>query len=64
MRQSNYSQQVTRYATIQQARDRYKLSRNILMDLAKEHKALLRISDRCIRIDCDKLDKALETMSA
>ncbi len=45
--------------TVSEAMDRYNLSRYSTMILAEEHDAIVRISDRIVRVSKAKLDTAL-----
>lgn len=56
---ANYSNVVTKYATINQASERYKLGRTKLMEIARKEECL-RYFGRAPRIDVPKLDRALE----
>lgn len=53
-----YSDNVTKLATVPQAKDRYKVSRNTLMRLAEQENAIRRFG-RAVRIDIQILDKAI-----
>ena len=59
MKQPQYSDNVVKLATIEMAKERYKLSRGLLLQIAEENNAVRRIG-RTVRVDCEKLDKALE----
>ena len=59
MQKSMYSNEITKLATVQQARDRYKVSRGLLMKMATEYHALVRLG-RFVRIDVEKFDAELE----
>lgn len=58
MQKANYTDNITKLATVKQAMERYKISRPTLYNLAKEHNSFVKIG-KCTRIDCDTLDKAL-----
>lgn len=58
MQKSNFNETVTKLATVQQARERYKLSRTMLMKIATESGAIRRFG-RSVRIDIETLDKAV-----
>lgn len=58
MNKPKYSNEITKLATVEQAKDRYKLSRNMLMQIAENENAVHRFG-RAIRIDIPKLDKAI-----
>lgn len=62
MNKAKYSTDVTKLATINMAKERYKLSRASAVKLAEENNALIHIG-RCVRIDVQKLDKALDKLS-
>ena len=53
------SDKLTKLATIEQARERYKMSRATLMKLAKNYEALVKIG-RIVRIDIERFDKGIE----
>ena len=58
MNKSNFSNNVTKLATVPQAVDRYKLSRNTLMRIAYDENAVRRFG-RAVRIDVQIMDKAI-----
>lgn len=58
MNKSNYSKDITKLATVPQAVDRYKLSRNTLMRIAESENAVRRFG-RSVRIDIPAMDKAI-----
>lgn len=58
MNKSNYSDTVTKLATVPQAVERYKLSRNTLMQIAEKENAVRRFG-RSVRIDVPAMDKAI-----
>lgn len=60
MRKSNYSDEITKFATVDQARERYKLSRDTVVKLAKEADAVRKIG-RSIRIDIPTMDSAVDS---
>lgn len=55
MNKPKYSNEITKLATVEQAKDRYKLSRNLIVKIAEEAKALRKIG-RSVRIDVEILD--------
>lgn len=59
MRKARYTDDITKLATIDQAKERYKLSRGKLVNLASQENALRRFG-RSVRIDIVKMDKAIE----
>jgi hypothetical protein len=59
MNKSNYSNEITKLATVEQAKERYKLSRNTLIKIAEENNAVRRFG-RSVRIDVEVFDKAIE----
>lgn len=59
MNKASYSNDVSKLATIEQARERYKLSRNLLMRIAENENAVRRFG-RSVRIDIPEMDKAIE----
>ncbi len=50
---------VIKLATVQQAQERYKISRNTLMSFAKQYNAIVRFG-RSVRIDIEKMDSGIE----
>lgn len=58
LKKNNFSNEITKLATVNQARERYKISRVTLMKYAKEFNAIVRIG-RSVRIDCTVMDEAL-----
>ena len=58
MNKSNFSNNVTKLATVPQAVERYKLSRNTLMRIADNENAVRRFG-KSVRIDVQKLDEAI-----
>lgn len=59
MIKANFSDDLTKLATIPQAKNRYKLSRNTLMKIAGDANAIRRFG-RSVRIDIEVLDGAIE----
>ena len=62
MNRNKFNNEVSKLATCEQARQRYKLSRGLLMNLAESAGAIRRISARCIRIDVNVLDDYLDQL--
>lgn len=62
MNKPKYTNTITKYATVNMATERYKLSKALIIMLAKKYHALIRIG-RSVRIDIEKLDKALDELS-
>ena len=58
MHKSNYSDTITKLATVPQAIERYKLSRNTLMCIAEQENAIRRFG-RSVRIDITVMDNAI-----
>lgn len=58
MNKHSYSNNVSKLATVEQAKDRYKLSRNLLMQIAEDNGAVRRFG-RSVRIDIPAMDKAI-----
>ena len=58
MYKSHHSDTLTKLATVPQARERYKVSRNTLMKLAEQENAVRRFG-RAVRIDIQILDRAI-----
>ena len=59
MNKPNYSIENAKLLTVEQARQRYQLSRNLLMKTAEECYAIRRFG-RAVRIDYLVLDRAIE----
>ena len=59
----NYSNEITKMATVPQAIERYKISRRTLMKYAEQYDALVRFG-RSVRIDIDKFDAGIASRSA
>ena len=59
MNKASYSSNVVKLATVKQAKERYKLSRNLLMQIAEDNNAVRRFG-RSVRIDVLVMDKAIE----
>ena len=55
MVKSNYSENITKLATVEQARDRYKISRKTLMKYADICGAIVRFG-KSVRINVEKMD--------
>lgn len=51
----NYSDEITKMATVPQAMERYKISRKTLMKYANDLDAVVRFG-RSVRINCTKMD--------
>lgn len=60
MNKKSYSNDIVKLATVEQARERYKLSRNLLIKIAEDNGAVRRIG-RTVRIDIPLMDKALNS---
>ena len=58
MKRMNYSDEITKLATVPQAIERYKISRKTLMKYATQYDALVRFG-RSVRIDIEKFDEKL-----
>ena len=58
MNKPKYSNNVVKLATMEQARERYKLSRNLLLKIAEDNGAVRRIG-RTVRIDIPRMDDAI-----
>lgn len=54
----NYSDEITKMATVPQAIERYKISRKTLMKYAKKYDALVRFG-RSVRVDIKKFDAGI-----
>ncbi len=59
MKKASYSDNVSKLATVEQAKERYKLSRNLLIKIAEDNKAIRRFG-RAVRIDVSVMDKAVD----
>lgn len=60
MRKAIYTNEITKLATIEQAKDRYKLGRYALTRYAEEKGALVRFG-RNIRINIEKMDECIDS---
>lgn len=62
MQKSKYAngKPITRLATVSEATARYRMCRNLLMQIAEAEGAVKRITPRCVRIDIVKMDAAIE----
>ena len=58
MNKASYSNNVSKLATVEQAKERYKLSRNLLIKIAEDNNAIRRFG-RAVRIDVPAMDKAI-----
>ena len=58
MNKASYSNNISKLATVEQAKERYKLSRNLLLDVAEKENAVRRFG-RAVRIDIQIMDKAI-----
>ena len=58
-KKASYSDNVSKLATVEQAKERYKLSRNLLIKIAEDNKAIRRFG-RAVRIDVSVMDKAVD----
>ena len=58
MNKASYSNNLSKLATIEQAKERYKLSRNLLLEIAEKENAVRRFG-RSVRIDIETFDKAI-----
>lgn len=54
----NYSDEITKMATVPQAIERYKISRKTLMKYADKYDALVRFG-RSVRIDIERFDAGI-----
>lgn len=62
MRYMNYSDDISKLATVPQAIERYKVSRKTLMKYANDASAVVRFG-RSVRIDIEKMDVSLSSQS-
>lgn len=60
MRKNSFSEKFNEIGTIEEARQFFRLSRNLVTKLAKEHDCLIVISERTKRINIKKLQEILE----
>ena len=58
MNKAGYSDDISKLATVNQARERYKLLRNLLLKIAEDNGAVRRIG-RAVRIGVPAMDKAI-----
>jgi hypothetical protein len=58
MKQPQYSNDLTKLATVKQAVERYKLGKTKLMEVAEDNNAVRRFG-RAVRIDVEVMDKAI-----
>lgn len=58
MNKASYSNNISKLATVEQAKERYKLLRNLLLDVAEKENAVRRFG-RAVRIDIQIMDKAI-----
>ena len=58
MKQPQYSNNLTKLATVKQAVERYKLGKTKLMEVAEDNNAIRRFG-RAVRIDVEVMDKAI-----
>lgn len=58
MNKASYSNDISKLATVEQAKERYKLSRNKLMEIAENENAVRRFG-RSVRIDIPTMDKGI-----
>ena len=59
MNKASYSNNATKLATVDEARERYRLGRNLLMKIAEDNNAIRRFG-KAVRIDIHVMDKAIE----
>lgn len=59
MNKAKYSDNVSKLATVQQAMERYKLSRNSLLKVGEDAGAIRRLR-RAVRIDIQKMDEYID----
>lgn len=62
MKNMNYSDEITKLATVPQAVERYKISRKTLMKYAKQYEAIVSFG-RSVRIDIEKFDAGISAGS-
>lgn len=58
MNQAKYEKVVTKLATVDEARERYRLGRNLLMKIAEDNNAVRRFG-KSVRIDIPAMDNAI-----
>lgn len=59
MQKASYSNEIGRLATIPQAKERYKLGRAKIMEVAQQSDAIRRFG-RAVRIDIEVMDQAID----
>ena len=59
MNKASYSNSISKLATVDEARERYRLGRNLLMKIAEDNNAIRRFG-KSVRIDIPVMDKAIE----
>ena len=59
MNKMQHSDEITKLATVPQAMERYKISRNTLMKYAEQYNALVKFG-KSVRIDIEKFDAGIE----
>ena len=59
MNNNNFSDNLSKLATVKQARERYKVSRLTLMKYAEKYDAVVRFG-KSVRIDIEKFDAGIE----
>ena len=62
MQKNNFTNEITKLATVSQAQERYKISRYSLMKFAEDHGAVVRFG-KSVRIDIEKMDASLSNES-
>lgn len=60
MNQAKYEKNATKLATVDEARERYRLGRNLLMKIAEDNNAIRRFG-KAVRIDIPVMDKAISS---
>ena len=60
MKKAKFEKEPCKYATIDEARNRYRLGRNSLMAIATEAGAVVRLPGRIVRINIPVLDAYFE----
>ena len=59
MNKAKYEKSVVKLGTVKEAKERYRLGRNKLMEIAENENAIRRFG-RSVRIDISVMDKAIE----
>lgn len=61
MNAPKYNERISKFCTVNEGMERYRLGRNHLMQLAEEHRAVRRFG-RSVRIDARLLDEVFDRL--